>query len=40
MNRDDLRAAQKPLKEQYRDDPSGALLTLHAKGSLDLTDVS
>lgn len=40
MDRDQLRAAQKPLKQQYRDEPTAALITLHAAGSLDLTDVA
>jgi uncharacterized OsmC-like protein len=31
---------QKPLKQRYRDEPSAALLTLQATGSLDLTDVT
>ena len=34
MERDDLRARQDPLKRQYRDDPSGALITLSAEGDL------
>ncbi|MCU1430689.1 MAG: OsmC family protein [Actinomycetia bacterium] len=34
MERDELRALQEPLKERYRDDPSGALITLSAQGSL------
>jgi uncharacterized OsmC-like protein len=29
----DLRALQKPLKEQYRNDPSASRITLRAKGS-------
>lgn len=40
MDRDQLRAVQKPLKQQYRDEPTAALITLHAAGSLDLTDVA
>jgi uncharacterized OsmC-like protein len=40
VDRDELRAVQKPLKQQYREEPSAALITLHAAGSLDLTDVS
>ena len=35
MNRDQLRAAQAPLKEQYRNDPGSAVITLRAQGSLD-----
>jgi uncharacterized OsmC-like protein len=34
MNREQLRAAQTPLKEQYRNDPASAVLTLHATGAL------
>jgi uncharacterized OsmC-like protein len=34
MNRDELRAAQAPLKERYREDPGAALVTLRAQGSL------
>lgn len=34
MNRDELRAAQAPLKEQYRNDPASALITLRASGAL------
>ena len=34
MNRDELRAVQAPLKEQYRDRPEAALVTLRAAGSL------
>jgi uncharacterized OsmC-like protein len=34
MNRDELRAAQGPLKQEYRDDPAAGLLTLHASGAL------
>ncbi|HET6546981.1 MAG TPA: OsmC family protein [Solirubrobacter sp.] len=34
MNRDELRALQAPLKEQYRTDPDAALITLKAEGSL------
>ena len=35
MRRDELRAAQNPLKERYRDDPTTARLTLRAEGHLD-----
>ena len=31
MNRDELRAAQAPLKERYRSDPAAALITLKAE---------
>jgi uncharacterized OsmC-like protein len=34
MNRDELRALQQPLKEQYRTDPNRALITLRATGAL------
>ena len=40
MNTQDLRALQAPLKQQYRDDPSRALVTLKASGRLDGTGVS
>lgn len=34
MNADTLRAMQAPLKEQYREDPQAALITLKAEGTL------
>jgi uncharacterized OsmC-like protein len=34
MDRQQLRAAQSPLKEQYRSDPASALVTLRATGKL------
>ena len=34
MNRNQLRHAQEPLKERYRDDPGQALVTLEATGTL------
>jgi uncharacterized OsmC-like protein len=34
MERDELRALQEPLKEQYRADPTGARITLSAEGKL------
>jgi uncharacterized OsmC-like protein len=34
MERDELRAVQDPLKQQYRDDPTGAQITLSAEGKL------
>jgi uncharacterized OsmC-like protein len=40
MDRDELRAVQTPIKEQYRDDPSAALVTLRAEGALDAHEVS
>jgi uncharacterized OsmC-like protein len=35
MNADELRAAQAPLKQRYRDNPDGARITLTARGALD-----
>jgi len=40
VDREQLRATQAPLKAQYRDDPTGALITLHADGRLGDEDVS
>jgi uncharacterized OsmC-like protein len=40
MKADDLRALQAPLKQRYKDDPSHALVTLRASGSLDADGVS
>jgi uncharacterized OsmC-like protein len=34
MDRDTLRAAQRPLKAQYRETPDAAVITLQARGSL------
>ena len=34
MDRDELRAVQAPIKDQYREVPESALLTLHAQGEL------
>jgi uncharacterized OsmC-like protein len=34
VERDELRAIQEPLKEQYRGDPGAALVTLSAEGTL------
>jgi uncharacterized OsmC-like protein len=34
MNRDELRAVQQPLKEQYKSSPVAALITLRATGAL------
>jgi uncharacterized OsmC-like protein len=34
MNADELRAAQAPLKDRYREDAEAALVTLRAKGEL------
>jgi uncharacterized OsmC-like protein len=35
VDRTELRAVQEPLKEAYREDPAGALVTLRARGQLD-----
>ena len=40
MKRDDLREAQRPLKERYGDDPGAARLTLRADGELGAEAVS
>ena len=40
MDADELRAAQAPLKERYRDDPGAALVTLRASGTLDADSVA
>ena len=40
MEAQDLRALQAPLKQQYRDDPDRALVTLKASGRLDGAGVS
>ena len=40
MEAEDLRALQAPLKQQYRNDPSKALVTLRASGSLGSPGVS
>ncbi|QYG91147.1 OsmC family protein [Iamia sp. SCSIO 61187] len=40
MDRDELRAVQKPLKARYRDDPGTALVTLRASGELGSETVS
>jgi uncharacterized OsmC-like protein len=37
---DTLRAKQKPLKDQYRNDPKSAFITLNSSGSLDPTSTS
>jgi uncharacterized OsmC-like protein len=34
MNRDELRAAQQPLKERYKSTPDAAFITLRARGAL------
>lgn len=40
MELEELKELQQPLKQQYRDEPQSALLTLSASGSLDDQDVS
>lgn len=40
MEAQDLRALQAPLKQQYRDQPARALITLRASGRLDTPGVS
>jgi uncharacterized OsmC-like protein len=35
MDRAELQAVQKPLKDRYRDEPAAALITLRADGTLD-----
>jgi uncharacterized OsmC-like protein len=40
MDRDQLRATQKPIKERYRADPSAALVTLRAEGELDEQEIA
>lgn len=39
MDREDLRAAQAPLKDLYLDDPQAAVVTLRAEGALADNDV-
>jgi uncharacterized OsmC-like protein len=40
MDRDELRRVQGPIKERYRADPSAAVVTLRAEGSLADSEVS
>jgi len=40
MDAQDLRALQAPLKQQYREDPTSAVVTLRASGRLDGAGVS
>jgi uncharacterized OsmC-like protein len=40
MDREQLRAAQRPLKERYREAPEAALITLRADGSLKDQDIA
>src|SRR5437660_928148 len=39
MDAEDLRAVQQPLKDAYRSDPAGALITLRAHGELGAEEV-
>jgi uncharacterized OsmC-like protein len=40
MDREQLRAVQRPLKERYTNEPDAALVTLHAEGALSDTEVA
>jgi uncharacterized OsmC-like protein len=40
MDREQLRATQRPIKERYQTDPEAALFTLSAEGALDEQDVA
>ncbi|MGA9859489.1 MAG: OsmC family protein [Solirubrobacteraceae bacterium] len=40
MDRAQLRAAQKPIKARYRNEPETALVTLHAEGRLDQEEIA
>src|SRR5256885_4101730 len=40
MDRDELREVQRPLKDRYKTEPDGALITLHADGSLADSEVA
>jgi uncharacterized OsmC-like protein len=40
MDRDALRASQRPLKAKYRDEPDAALVLLRAEGDLDAQSVT
>ncbi len=40
MNREQLRAVQKPIKERFRQEPESALITLHAEGQLDEQEIA
>jgi len=40
VDRDALRQVQAPLKDQYRDDPGAAMITLHADGELGSEEVA
>ena len=40
MDKAELQALQKPLKDRYREDPASALITLRAEGELDGAGIS
>ncbi len=40
MDADTLRATQAPLKQQYRDEPSSAVVTLTAEGDIDAAGIA
>lgn len=40
MDKAELQALQKPLKDRYREDPASALITLRAEGAVDGTGIS
>jgi uncharacterized OsmC-like protein len=40
MDREHLRAIQKPIKQRYKDDPDAALITLRAEGQLDEQEIA
>jgi uncharacterized OsmC-like protein len=40
VDRDQLRATQKPIKERYRSEPEAALVTLRADGQLDEQEIA
>jgi uncharacterized OsmC-like protein len=40
MNKEQLRALQRPLKERYRSEPQAALVTLVAEGQLDEQEIA
>jgi uncharacterized OsmC-like protein len=40
MNAEELRQVQAPIKQQYKTDPNSALVTLHASGTLDASNIT
>lgn len=40
MDREQLRAKQRPIKQRYRQEPAAALVTLRAEGQLDEQEIS